>query len=92
MEALAALRVLYAGKLVCHICKQPIIDHRYTLTCCNQPKRLHWLTADHVIPRSKGGTDDLSNLRPAHHRCNSARGNKDITRRHIVEDSTGFFI
>lgn len=31
-------------------------------------------TADHVTPRSKGGTDELSNLRPAHHSCNSARG------------------
>ncbi|WP_084653994.1 HNH endonuclease [Nocardia altamirensis] len=31
-------------------------------------------TADHVIPRSKGGTDALENLRPAHKSCNSSRG------------------
>lgn len=30
-------------------------------------------TADHVIPRSKGGRDVLANLRPAHHACNVAR-------------------
>lgn len=31
-------------------------------------------TADHIIPTSKGGTGDIDNLRPAHKRCNSARG------------------
>lgn len=31
-------------------------------------------TADHLLPRSKGGTDVLANLRPAHHSCNSRRG------------------
>lgn len=31
-------------------------------------------TADHVIPRTRGGTDSLANLRPAHQACNSARG------------------
>lgn len=30
-------------------------------------------SADHLIPRSKGGQDNLTNLRPAHHGCNSAR-------------------
>jgi 5-methylcytosine-specific restriction endonuclease McrA len=36
-------------------------------------------TADHVIPRSKGGSDSLSNLRPAHQGCNSLRGDMDLT-------------
>jgi len=31
-------------------------------------------TADHVIPVSQGGADGP--LRPAHKRCNSARGNR----------------
>lgn len=31
---------------------------------------------DHVIPRSAGGSDDLSNLRLTHWACNRARGNR----------------
>lgn len=35
-------------------------------------------TADHIIPRSKGGAVyDLRNLAPAHRRCNESRGNRD---------------
>lgn len=32
-------------------------------------------TRDHVVPLSRGGTNEWSNLRPAHRRCNSGRGN-----------------
>ena len=31
-------------------------------------------TADHLVPRAAGGTNELDNLRPAHKACNSARG------------------
>lgn len=31
-------------------------------------------TIDHIVPRIAGGTDEHSNLRLAHHWCNSARG------------------
>lgn len=31
-------------------------------------------TLDHLVPRSKGGTDELDNLAPAHKSCNSRRG------------------
>ena len=37
-------------------------------------------SADHVIPRSKGGSDDIENLRPAHAGCNSRRGNRTVRR------------
>lgn len=48
---------------VCHLCGQPGAT-----------------TADHRQPRSKGGTDDVeTNLRPAHHGCNSARGDRDLS-------------
>lgn len=33
-------------------------------------------TADHIVPVSRGGTNELTNLRPACHPCNSARGNR----------------
>lgn len=35
-------------------------------------------TVEHVVPRSLGGTDDLSNLKPACRSHNSARGNRPI--------------
>lgn len=36
-------------------------------------------SADHVVPRSKGGPLwDLDNLRPAHLSCNKARGALDL--------------
>ncbi|MGA8475813.1 MAG: HNH endonuclease signature motif containing protein [Candidatus Cybelea sp.] len=31
-------------------------------------------TFDHIVPRSQGGVDDLSNLRLVHRGCNLARG------------------
>lgn len=37
-------------------------------------------TADHVIPVSKGGTNEITNLVPACHDCNSTRQNRDLVR------------
>ena len=37
-------------------------------------------TADHIEPYSKGGTDDLWNLRAAHKLCNRRRGNHAISK------------
>lgn len=35
-------------------------------------------TADHVLPRSRGGDNSIDNLRPAHKSCNFSRGNMSI--------------
>lgn len=35
-------------------------------------------TADHVVPRSKGGPDSLENLEPAHGSCNYARQDRTM--------------
>lgn len=32
-------------------------------------------TVDHVVPKSRGGRTELANLRLAHRRCNTVRGN-----------------
>jgi 5-methylcytosine-specific restriction endonuclease McrA len=34
------------------------------------------MTKDHILPKSKGGTDDLDNLQTMCHRCNGKKGNK----------------
>lgn len=34
-------------------------------------------TLDHIVPRSRGGSDDPSNLQPAHRICNLRKGARD---------------
>ncbi len=65
---LRQLVVDYYGS-VCWLCGGPITDT---------------VSVDHVIPRSKGGTDDLHNLRPAHKLCNIRRGNRMEVRRTLT--------
>jgi 5-methylcytosine-specific restriction endonuclease McrA len=48
-------------------------------------------SADHVLPRSRGGSDALENLRPAHRACNSARGNRVGSARPPARDGSGWF-
>lgn len=55
-------------------------------TICNGPLDRHlrdwhgpnYITFDHLIPRSLGGTDVISNLRLAHQHCNNERGNDPL--------------
>lgn len=72
----------------CHLCQLPI-------TATTGPDRP---SADHLVPRSAGGTNDLANLRPAHLSCNMRRGAKPLTaellaqlRRRPAETGAGFF-
>src|SRR6266545_2436673 len=51
-----------AAATICHLCGKPFDDP-------NDPP-----VADHVLPREAGGSDDLSNLRPAHRSCNGRKG------------------
>ena len=48
----------------CHLCGLPFTDP-------TDPP-----VADHLVPRSLGGSDDIGNLRPAHRSCNGRRGNR----------------
>lgn len=53
-----------ANVVSCWICGLPFTDP-------NDPA-----VADHVVPRIRGGSDDLSNLRAAHRTCNGRRGQR----------------
>ncbi|WP_201299651.1 HNH endonuclease [Aeromicrobium sp. 9AM] len=46
---------------------------------CHLCLRLGADTRDHLIPKSKGGADTIDNCRPAHHRCNAKRQDRDLT-------------
>ena len=43
---------------------------------CDECQATSDLTIDHIQPRSKGGTDDLKNLRILCRQCNSSKGNR----------------
>lgn len=48
--------------------------HKRPCWLCGLPfKTKGDITADHVIPLSKGGTHAYDNLKPAHRRCNNER-------------------
>lgn len=69
---------------ICHWCKRSLSFHSFTV--------------EHLLPRSKGGSHELANLRPA---CGSrksggcgenfARGNGNRKSRAKLIDNTSFF-
>ena len=46
---------------------------------CGIPNDKKQLEVDHIIPRTKGGKDDLSNFQALCYTCNSQKSNKDDT-------------
>ena len=46
---------------------------------CGATKSDRMLEVDHIVPRSKGGTNDPSNLQVLCSRCNRAKSNRDST-------------
>lgn len=80
-----AVILMYARRdeYVCHICREPV-NHQI------EPRPLNVFEAhdpdisglnpspDHLIPRSKGGTDYPTNIKTAHVSCNKGRGNRSV--------------
>lgn len=55
----------------CHICNEPI-----DMSAPRQAGKPGWekgLHIDHVHPLSKGGLDNIENVRPSHAKCNMAK-------------------
>ena len=72
--------IILAGRPACAIC------HKEMLFEGDIERDRWWLhplaaTVDHIVPLIENGSDDLSNLRPAHRRCNSALGNRQRRKR-----------
>ncbi len=51
--------------------------HRGIVPCyvCGQHVSENVATLEHIIPLSKGGTDEMANLSISHYTCNNRRGN-----------------
>lgn len=66
----ARLSIYEAANFVCALCNEPM---------CPDENSLHDLypTLDHIVPRARGGSDDPSNLQPAHRICNLRKGSSD---------------
>ena len=45
---------------------------------CEYEAPLHFLTIDHIMPRSRGGLDALGNLQLLCHTCNAIKGNRSM--------------
>jgi len=56
--------------------KEILAKSNYICHYCGGPAN----TADHIIPVSKGGGHELSNLLPACHDCNSTRQDRTMVR------------
>lgn len=65
----ARKRIYERDGWVCQLCDEPVDPGA---TDVWRP------TLDHIVPRSKGGSDDPSNLRLAHMWCNSVRGDESF--------------
>lgn len=44
---------------------------------CGKHVKQRSATLEHILPVSKGGTDDMENLSISHYQCNVMRGNGD---------------
>jgi len=59
---------------VCYLCSNPInLEAPSVVGLTGWENGLH---IDHVVPISRGGLDELSNVRPAHAYCNQIKGIK----------------
>lgn len=64
-------RLLERDGNLCHWCRQPFTTSR---------RSSHRVSREHVVPRSRGGSNDDENMLLAGQTCNSTRGSVDYTK------------
>ncbi len=76
MPELESYHVMRAG-LWWHV----LARDQWTCCSCGRSTREYGVTleVDHIVPRSLGGTDDLSNLQTLCSKCNVGKSNQDMT-------------
>ena len=62
-------------------------DAKFRCVLCGVSADTKALEVDHIIPRNKGGTDDISNLQALCYSCNAMKRDKDSTDFRKVRES-----
>ena len=60
---------------------------KYRCELCGSPEKHRALEVDHIIPKSIGGPDEISNYQALCYKCNALKGNKDDTDFRKISDS-----
>jgi diadenosine tetraphosphate (Ap4A) HIT family hydrolase len=65
-----------------------VLKHaKFRCELCGIPAEEKALQVDHILPRNKGGVDDLSNLQALCFTCNAMKGDRDNTDFRMVAES-----
>lgn len=69
------------GKFTADEFKKLCAEYDNICLCCGEKKKL---TADHVVPLDKGGSNYISNIQPLCGSCNSKKKNKTVDYRKVL--------